>query len=505
MSHKKRHNRREQVLEHIRGPQAEAFRQFIAGVPLDQILVVPLDIGKDVHWAAFHTADGQLLCEPLKLTTDERGFLQFTGQFDDLLHSGRFRRVLLGHEPSGVYHETWARHLMIRYSQYLQPDATLPCFYRFLNPYQVKLNRQQQLLRFRKTDLLDLGAIGDLLSRGYGYAASLPTDVDLLLREEVHFLKTRSQEQLRLANQITTAFDHLWPGALGNARRFAQAHPDLPPLQPLIKSRPLERTRIRVLIQHCPNPHDILALGEKGIIDLFHAASEPCGPKTAQHILRTAEAALLPPPGVAAAYADIVQRSYGLYLQVQDLIEQAKANLFLLVPQTPARHLLALNGASAYLVGRYLTLCGDPHRFLFADQIWSFAGLDPITEESGNMKRVGHISRKGDPYFRNTLYLLGFQLSRHEAYFGVPFLEAIERGKSEIEATFHAAHKINRVFWHLLINDEPFDPPDIADYPAYQLQFQRRLAAWQAEKKRAQRQPHTRPRRKRPASRHKGG
>jgi transposase len=503
MSHKKRNSRREKVLEHIRGPRAEAFRQFTAGVPLDQILVVPLDMGKNVHWAAFHTADGQLVCEPLKLTTDAQGFQRFTAQFDTLLHSQRFRRVILGHEPTGVYHETWARHLTIRYADYLADDSPLPFLYRFLNPYQVKLNRQQQLLRFRKTDLLDLGAIGDLLGRGYGYTASLPTDIDLLLREEVRFLKAKDQEQRRLATQITTTFDHLLPGALGNAQRFAQAHPELPPLQPLIKSRPLERMRVRVLIEHCPNPHDLLALGEKGIVDLFHTAGEPCGAKTAQHILHTAQASLLPPPDVAAAYADIVQRDYRIFCQIQDLIEQAKANLFLLVPQTPARHLLAMNGASPYLVGRYLALSGDPQRFLFAGQIWSFAGFDPVTEESGDKKRVGHISQKGDPYFRDTLYLLGFQLSRHEAYFGMPFLNAIDRGKSEIEATLHAAHKVNRVFWHLLTQDEPFDPPDIADYPAYQLRFQRRLAAWQDEKKKARRKPSSRPCRRRPQS--KGG
>ena len=93
------------------------------------------------------------------------------------------------------------------------------------------------------------------------------------------------------------------------------------------------------------------------------------------------------------------------------------------------------------------------------------------------------MSKKGNPFFRDTLYLLGYQLGLHCAYFGNTFLNAIERGKSPIEATIHTAHKVNRVFIHLLKRDEPFDPPDIPDYPAFCRQWEVRMHRYLSQKK----------------------
>jgi transposase len=494
-----RKHKKQQALQHIRGPQAEAFRQLTAGISPDQILVCPLDIGKNVHWGAFHTLDGQLLVEPMKLKTDLADFQTFVNCLDEQIATGRFKLVLMGHEPTGVYHETWARNLLTRYQGQLQGQTSPRMAYRFLNPYQVKLNRNQQVLRFRKTDLLDLGSIGDLLSRGFGYQAGMPSHDYLLIREEVRFLKSKAKELRRLENSIRTTFDHLWPGALGNAKRFSLTHPDLPPLQPLVKTRALERERVRVLIQHCPNPYRLRQLGVSGIRDLFRQHLGRGGDKTAAHILQVANSALLPPLDVTEAYADILQRDFSLYLQLETMIEHAQDQLAGLIPRTPARHLLAVAGAGPILLARYLATLGNPDRFLFADQVWSFAGFDPLTEESGDKKRIGKVSKSGDPYARDTLFLLGYQTARNEAYFGMPFLDTIERGKSEVEATLHTAHKVNRVFLHILQQDEPFDPPDIPDYQTYTHQFQARLARYLAQKKKAKKaKPNQGKRRSRP-------
>jgi transposase len=374
-----RKHKKQQALQHIRGPQAEAFRQLTAGISPDQILVCPLDIGKNVHWGAFHTLDGQLLVEPMKLKTDLADFQTFVNCLDEQIATGRFKLVLMGHEPTGVYHETWARNLLTRYQGQLQGQTSPRMAYRFLNPYQVKLNRNQQVLRFRKTDLLDLGSIGDLLSRGFGYQAGMPSHDYLLIREEVRFLKSKAKELRRLENSIRTTFDHLWPGALGNAKRFSLTHPDLPPLQPLVKTRALERERVRVLIQHCPNPYRLRQLGVSGIRDLFRQHLGRGGDKTAAHILQVANSALLPPLDVTEAYADILQRDFSLYLQLETMIEHAQDQLAGLIPRTPARHLLAVAGAGPILLARYLATLGNPDRFLFADQVWSFAGFDPLT------------------------------------------------------------------------------------------------------------------------------
>ena len=167
---------------HLNGARAEAFRQLTAGLTPEQVLVVPLDIGKNVIWAGFHTRDGCLLADPLELSALQSGFTQFTTTLDALIAKQQPRLVLLGHEPTGIYHLNWARALLARYDAQLHDTATPRFRYHFLNPFQVKLNRTQATAAFNKTDLLDLGAIGDLLARGFGTPAHLPEATTFLIR-----------------------------------------------------------------------------------------------------------------------------------------------------------------------------------------------------------------------------------------------------------------------------------------------------------------------------------
>ncbi len=489
-----KHTRKQKQLIHIQGRRAEAFRQLTEGVPYDRTLIAPLDIGKNADWAAFHTRDGLLLQQPIELSTLKDGYERYVNTLDALVTQHQPQLVVLGHEPTGVYHESWARNLMARYADHLAGRASPRFIYHFVNSYQVKLNRTQTTLSFTKTDLIDLGAIGDLLIRGLGFPARLPTATDLLVRQEVYAIRATQTEQRRVANRILTTFDQLIPGAFLNTRRFARAHPDLPVPSPLA-TRPLERQLVEALITLCPNPYDILALGSQGIVELFHAHGYRCGPKTADKILAVVQRALLPPADVAPAFAAILQREFEHYQFLASQQQKGLDNLEILLPATSARHLLPIPGVSPHLVARYLTGVGSVDDVLFADQVWRKAGMAPSVYISGDVVITGAMSKQGDPFFRDTLYLLGYHLALHCPYFGNTFLDAIERGKSEIEATIHTAHKVNRVFIHLLQHDEPFDPPGIPDYDAFRRQWEVRLYRYLAEKEKS-RQRKSKPRRR---------
>jgi len=489
----KRTHRQTQLI-HIQGRRAEAFRQLTEGIPDDEILFGPLDIGKNADWAAFHTGDGLLLQQPIEVSTLKAGYDRYVNTLDDLVAQRHPRLVVLGHEPTGVYHESWARNLMTRYADHLAGRASPRFVYQWVNSYQVKLNRTQTTLCFDKTDLIDLGSIGDLLMRGLGFPARMPTDTDLLVRQEVYSLRAIQAEQRRVANRVIATFDQLIPGAFLNPRRFARAHPDLPVPSPLA-TRPLERQMVEAIITLCPNPYDILTLGSQGIVDLFHEHGYRCGPKIADKILAVVRRALLPPADVAPAFAAILKRAFAHYQFLASQHQQAIENLESLLPSTSARHLLAIPGTSPHLVARYLTGVGNVDDVLFAGQVWRKAGMAPAVYISGDVVIHGQMSKQGDPFFRDTLYLLGYHLALHCPYFGDTFLDAIERGKSEVEATIHTAHKVNRVFIHLLQHDEPFDPPDIPDYDAFSCQWEARMNRYLDQKKKS-RQRNSKPRRR---------
>lgn len=121
-------------------------------------------------------------------------------------------------------------------------------------------------------------------------------------------------------------------------------------------------------------------------------------PATAQRGLACAQHALLPPPDVAAVLAACLQRDFDLYLALEARLLALSAEAEQLVPPSPAAVLTSL-------AARYLAAVGRPDRFSSPNQVWALAGFDPLASDSGDTRRTGPISRKGDPAFRDTLSL----------------------------------------------------------------------------------------------------
>ena len=448
-------------LQHLESHYADRvslFRQRLAKVGLEHVLIVLLDIGKNVHWAAAWNGAGQELVRPHRLPTTRSGLTQFIQMTDALLVKYDPRLTLLGHEPSGVYHEPWARALMGRYAAHIDGDALPPFEYRFFNPYQVKLARQQTHLRHRKTDPRDLVAMLDLMLRGLGQPAFLPTDTELLVRQEVGFIRGQSKLLGFMEQQLRQQLDRLWPGAVVNVQQFRRAHPKLPVPTPIIQTRPLQRDRLRVLLRYCPNPHDLRALSDQEILNLYRKHVGRAGPALLNILRSWASDAVLLPADVSAPLAEQLQRLFAQYRNAETLIEEGRGRLIPLVPKTSARHLPAIPGLGEYDAACYLAGVGSPQRFLRAAQVWAFAGFDPIQDGSGDRpERTGHLSKHGDPAFRDALYQMGYRVAQNYAPLRLTFLNAFARGQCEVEATIHAAHRLNRICFHLVQNDEPFE------------------------------------------------
>jgi hypothetical protein len=98
----------EERLRHLEGHYADrvtAFRQRLARVGLDRVLIALPDIGKNAHRATASLASGLELVRPFRLPTTYVGLTQFVQMTDTLIAEHNPLLVLLGHEPTGVYHE----------------------------------------------------------------------------------------------------------------------------------------------------------------------------------------------------------------------------------------------------------------------------------------------------------------------------------------------------------------------------------------------------------------
>jgi transposase len=168
--------------------------------------------------------------------------------------------------------------------------------------------------------------------------------------------------------------------------------------------------------------------------------------------------ALLPPPDVAGVLAEQLQAEFAHFQLLQHRFEALGQQASLLVPDSPAAVLVTVPGISPLLAARYLAHLGHPQRFNDPKEIWAFAGFDVVSEESGDFRRAGHITKKGDPGLRDTLFLIGLHTANQLPAIARTKQRALKRGKRDVGATLHAAQKANRICHHLLYHQLPFDP-----------------------------------------------
>jgi transposase len=419
-----------------------------------------LDIGKNVHWfGAYAGFDLQEVVSPFKVRSDRQGFGLVTTMLDALLACGEYEQVVLGHEPTGIYHENWARELSERYQPQREGRTAPRLEYRFLNPLASKKRREAQANgRKRKTDPIDLKAIAYCLRDGQGQPAFLPTGQELQFQLWGKAYRNTERERRQLTRTILSQLDRLWPGAVVNVKRFKKMHPELEVPVPLVLSKPLERQRVRAILTHSPNPHHLLNLGQDGIQAFLRQHIGRCGPVTAKLVYNLLQNAVLPPPEVAALLADYLQADFQRYLSLDQRLETLKNQAEIIVPNSPAAVLTTIPGLSPFLAARYLAYLGHAQRFHSPGQIWAFAGFDLVTDESGDYRRLGKITRKGAPGLRDTLFLIGFHMANNIPAMADLKKRAIQRGKGEIGATIHVAQKGNRICHHLLYHQIPFDP-----------------------------------------------
>ncbi|MFQ5615399.1 MAG: hypothetical protein ACE5GO_02935 [Anaerolineales bacterium] len=258
-------------LENQYQDRVTVFRRKLLAHDPQRVLLVLLDMGKNVHWLTIRTAASEVLFPSTRLTTTQKGYRQCTQAIDYWRAKRQAAWVIVGHEPTGVYHEPWAYAFQERYAAHLKGQQEPKFEHWFFNPYQVKLARKQKHLRPRKNDPLDLAAMEDLALRGLGQPAYFPKGNALLIRQEVGFVRAQRKLLRTMECQLVQQVDRLWPGAFVKLSAFKKAHPELSEPTPLVRTRPLSRVRLRVLLAHCPNPYQMLEMSDPELLGALHA------------------------------------------------------------------------------------------------------------------------------------------------------------------------------------------------------------------------------------------
>ena len=100
---------------------------------------------------------------------------------------------------------------------------------------------------------------------------------------------------------------------------------------------------------------------------------------------------------------------------------------------------------------------GDINKFGNAKKLVAFAGLDPITNQSGKFEnKSGHISKRGSPQLRSALFMAANVARQNDKNFRNYYNDKIERGKHYYSAVNATAAKLLRVMYWVLKNDKEY-------------------------------------------------
>jgi transposase len=396
-----------------------------SGIALEDLVAVPIDVGKHKAMASVVDFTGAHLVKPFEFDLDRRGVEVLAGVVSAAIPPTA-RLVRVGLEAAGHYHLPLA-------------GGALPANWelRILNPGHVAMQRKANGQRGVKTDRVDLVAITDLLLAGHGTLAPPFADPVMTLAGWVAHRRRRSLLRRRTIQQLTTHVDRCFPG-LGR----------------VVWSVALSKSG-RLILEELPDPQRLARLGPARLRSFAAKRGVRMTRPLAERIVEAAGQAL-PVPG-AGVSRQLLAADLELLADVESQIAVADAEIAALLPSTPFAVLRTTPGWGPLRVAAYGAAVGDPERWPSPRQLYRAAGLTPRLYESAGRRRDGHITREGSVPLRVALVDLGLGLWHKEPVARAAACAMRARGKPGAVVTIAMANRANRIAFAMVRHQQPWD------------------------------------------------
>jgi transposase len=403
----------------------EGFSSRSSGVVLEDLVAVPVDVGKRSAMAKVIDFTGTTLVKPFEFTLDRAGVEQLVGRVRVACPSS-VRLVRVGLEAAGHYHLPLA-------------GGVLPVEWelRLLNPGHVATQRKANGQRGVKTDRVDLAAIADLLLAGRGTPAPPFADPVMELAGRVAHRQRRSLLRRRTIQQLTTHVDRCFPG-----------------LGATMWSVTLTKAG-RLIITELPDPARVARLGPSRLREFAARRGVRMTTPLAERIVEAARQAL-PVPGAEIA-RQMLAEDLALLDRIEADIAAADTAIADLLPFTPFGILTTTPGWGPIRVANYGAAVGDPQRWPTHRQLYRASGLTPRLYESAGRRHDGRICREGSAPLRAALVDLGLGLW-HQEPGAKTYGDALRaRGKPGGIIITAMAHRANKIAHAMVRVQQPFD------------------------------------------------
>ena len=396
------------------------------GVRLEDLLAVPVDVGKHKAIAKVVDFTGAELAKPFEFSLDRSGVRSLVARVRQVAPVS-VSLIRVGLEAAGHYHLPLA-------------GGVLPAEWelRVLNPGHVAMQRKVTGQRGVKTDRIDLAAIADLLLAGRGVIAPPFADPVMALTGWSAHRRRRSLLRRRTIQQLTTHVDRCFPG-----------------LGATVWSVVLSKAG-RLVISELADPVRVARLGTTRLRTFAANRGVRMTTPLAERIVDAARQAL-PVPGAEVARR-LLTDDLRLLADVEAQIALADSEIEALLPQTPFGVLTSTPGWGPVRVAHYGAAVGDPERWPGHRQLYRASGLTPRLYESAGHRHDGHITREGSVLLRVALVDLGTGLWHSEPISRAYGTDLRARGKPGGIIITALAHRANKIAYAMVRHQQPWEP-----------------------------------------------
>ncbi|MEI8189883.1 MAG: IS110 family transposase [candidate division NC10 bacterium] len=382
-----------------------------------------IDIAKNKHVACVIDADNNVLVKKQSFLNTAQGFQQLLARLQQV---GGPADILIGMEATGHY---W----------YALHDFLVRCGYRVqvINPLQTRQGGNH--IRKSKTDRIDAQYIAMVLKRGLGAPALVPSELGMTCRQLTRLRYALIRQSSQIKNLTWSRLQPVWPEYEG------------------LFTDPFGPTS-RALLAAAPTPADLLAMDPDRLGQLVRRASHGRFTQAkAADIIACAKDSAGMRRGLEGARVSI-----HTLLATLDALRPIRVKLEADIEALAARlpqYILTLPGANPI---RAVSLYGetDPiDHFAMASQLVAFAGLDMVVYQTGQYEAPHrHISKRGSPVLRQTLWSMAHLAVREEGPLQDFFLRKRKAGLHHLAAVTATAVKLARIAWRILTDQRDYVP-----------------------------------------------
>lgn len=176
----------------------------------------------------------------------------------------------------------------------------------------------------------------------------------------------------------------------------------------------LEHPAVRALLERYPTPSAMRAAGKRRLLRLVAPRAPRMGQRLVDDLFTALAAQTVTVPAEATlgrVIGDLAIELSRLAVARERLGDEIEA-VFTRHPHAPV--LLSIPGVGARTGARILTEIGDVTRFPTPGHLAAYAGLAPVTKQSGRSINGEHRSRRGNHRLKNALWLSSFCALHHD-------------------------------------------------------------------------------------------